>query len=612
VTSPFNQPPFNQSHSGPSQSYRQSQSDPIEQDLLGASSDPGGQGSPAARSPKRRIVAIALGCVLAALGTAYVVGLVVAGDRLPKHTTVEGVAVGGLDPTEAVDLLTKAIEPIATEAVPVTVAGEPDELDPADAGLTVDYQASIDAAGGGGSLDPRHIYRVLTGGSETPAVVRVDHDRLTAAVGDLADEHDRQPRNASLSYDGSAVVAQDSVPGMTVDTGTSASVLAEAYPTATAVPIPVTMAEPDITTAEVDALVGDFAKPAVSAPVVVKAGRAGSFRVTPSMIGSAISFEPADGTLAPKLDAEGLRQAVDSSIDDLDLADHRDATVRLVDGKPKVIPSTDGTDVSAADLAAAVKPALTKPRGERTVAVKLTGAPASFTTADAEKLRIREVTGEFTTYFPYSNYRNVNIGRAAQKINNTVLKPGQTFSLNKIVGERTKANGFVDGYIISGGKFKKELGGGVSQSATTAFNAMFFAGLQDVQHRPHTLYIDRYPAGREATVAWPTLDLKFRNNTDYGVLVQAYVKKATSSRKGSITVRMWSTKTWDKVTSTALKRSNFTTGRDITDNSSDCEPQAPVRGFTVNYSRLFHRDGSIVKREPFRWTYSPTDRIRCR
>ena len=119
------------------------------------------------------------------------------------------------------------------------------------------------------------------------------------------------------------------------------------------------------------------------------------------------------------------------------------------------------------------------------------------------------MTGQFTTYFPYLEYRNVNIGRAAELINGTVLKPGETFSLNGVVGERTRANGFTEGFIIQGGKFKKELGGGVSQSATTTYNAMFFAGLKDIEHQPHTLYIDRYPPGREATVAWPSLDLKF-------------------------------------------------------------------------------------------------------
>ena len=367
-----------------------------------------------------------------------------------------------------------------------------------------------------------------------------------------------------------------------------------------------------VTTAEVAELATSYAKPAVSDAVTVKAGAAGSFEVTPTMIGKSITFVSADGKLTPKLDAEKLRSVADDAVSKVELKKPKDATVKLSDGKPTVVPAVNGTTVSAANLAAAVEPALTKTGKERTADVELTGAKAKFTTEDAEQLGVKKVTGEFTTYFPYATYRNVNIGRAAELINGTVLKPGDTFSLNGVVGERTAKNGFVEGYIISGGKFKKELGGGVSQSATTTFNAMFFAGLKDIQHQPHTLYIDRYPPGREATVAWPTLDLKFQNDTKYGVLVQAYVKKATPSSKGSITVKMWSSKTYDSIKSSELKKSNFTTGRDITDDSAKCEPQAPVQGFTVNYSRIFRNDGKVVKTEPFRWTYAPTDRITCK
>jgi len=276
-----------------------------------------------------------------------------------------------------------------------------------------------------------------------------------------------------------------------------------------------------------------------------------------------------------------------------------------------VVPAVDGTRVEAQALARAVEPVLTLKGDERTADVELTGAKAAFSTEDAERLGITEVTGQFTTYFPYAEYRNVNIGRAAKLINGTLLKPGETFSLNGVVGERTKANGFTEGFIINGGKFQRELGGGVSQSATTTYNAMFFAGLKDVEHQPHTLYIDRYPPGREATVAWPDLDLKFQNDTRYGVLVQASTVRSTPGRRGSITVRMWSTKTYDKVESSALAKSNFTSGRDLVDTSSSCEPQAPAQGFDVRYSRLFYRGGEVVKRERFSWRYGPTDRIRC-
>ena len=100
-----------------------------------------------------------------------------------------------------------------------------------------------------------------------------------------------------------------------------------------------------------------------------------------------------------------------------------------------------------------------------------------------------------------------------------LLKPGETFSLNDTVGERTAANGFTKGFIISDGVFKEDFGGGVSQVATTTFNAAFFAGLEDVEHKPHSFYIDRYPVGpRGHRRLGRRVDLKFKNTTPYGVL----------------------------------------------------------------------------------------------
>lgn len=563
------------------------------------------------RSTGRRLLWITGGLLIALIVGLYLVGYAVAGDRLPKNATVAGVPVGGLSRDAAIDKLTAELSARATAPMKLRVGERRVELDPAAAGLGIDYPASVDAAGGGRSLDPRQIVRVLTGGGKTEAVVLVEDSRLRAAVAKLAAGADREPKDAAVSYVKARVKKSAAVTGLTVRQAEATQAIEAGYLSPEPVIVPVVTAEPAVTDAEAERLIADVARPAVAAPVEVKAGRSGRFRVTPAMIASALSFPTADGAFTTKLDAKALRAAAEPAIDRLDLAQDRDATVRLVDGRPKVIPAVDGTDITAEDLAAAVSPVLTKPAAERKVSVKLSGAPASFSTEDAEKLKIKEVTGAFTTYFPYEYYRNVNISRAAQLINGTVLKPGEVFSLNKVVGERTKANGFTEGFIIQGGKFRRELGGGVSQVATTTFNAMFFAGLEDVEHRPHTLFIDRYPAGREATVAWPSLDLKFRNNTAYGVLVQAYVQKAPPGGRGSITVRMWSTKTWDRVASSQLARSNFTTGRNLTDDSPDCEPMSPVQGFDVSYSRLFYRDGAVVKRERFFWRYAPTDRVRC-
>jgi vancomycin resistance protein YoaR len=568
--------------------------------------------SPPTRRSKVPLVLAAVATALVMLGALYAVAFLMAGDKLPRNAVISGVAVGGLDRSAAIDALTRELGPRADAPIEVTVNGEAGQVAPDDAGLSVDYAASVDAAGGGQSFDPRQIFRVLTGGSATKATVLVDETKLESAVAGLAKDADQPPRDAALAYDGTKVDQTEARPGVTVEQQAAATAIENGYLVASApIELPAAVVEPNVTDDEAGEVREKVAEPAVSAPIKVKAGAAGTFTVTPAMIAASLAFVPENSTLSPVLDAAKLRRAAEPAVKKVELTRPKDAEVRLVNGRPQVVPAVNGTGVAADDLQKSVEPALTAKGSERTVSVELTGAKAKFSTEDARKLGIKEVTGEFTTYYPYAPYRNTNIGRAAELINNTVLKPGETFSLNDIVGERTAANGFVEGYIIQGGKFKKELGGGVSQSATTTFNAMFFAGLKDVEHRPHTLYINRYPAGREATVAWPTLDLKFTNDTKYGVLVQAVRVNGSPGNRGSITVRMWSTKTYEKVVATKAVRSNFTTGRDITDDAPDCEPQAPVQGFDVSFARLFYRGGSVVERENFFWRYAPTDRIRC-
>jgi len=230
----------------------------------------------------------------------------------------------------------------------------------------------------------------------------------------------------------------------------------------------------------------------------------------------------------------------------------------------------------------------------------------------AEALGVKERISSFKTYYPYAPYRVTNIGRAAELIHLSVVLPGETWSLNQTVGERTAANGFVKGYIIKDGRFAEDLGGGVSQLATTTFNAMFFAGLKDIEHKPHSFYIDRYPVGREATVAWPYVDLQFQNDTDHGVLVQAYITPSTPSRSGAITVKMWSTKTWD-ISSRKSDRYAFTEPPTRYLDAPDCQASSGAPGFQVDVTRIFRRPGSVetVRTEKFHTVYNPEPRLIC-
>jgi vancomycin resistance protein YoaR len=239
-------------------------------------------------------------------------------------------------------------------------------------------------------------------------------------------------------------------------------------------------------------------------------------------------------------------------------------------------------------------------------------AQADFTTKEARALKVREEVSRFVTYFPYAVYRNVNQSRAAELIDGTLLQPGETFSFNDTVGERTAENGFVPGFIISDGVFREDLGGGVSQVVTTTYNAAFFAGLKDIEHKPHSFYIDRYPVGREATVAWPSVDLKFKNNTPYGVLIEAFVVNSTPSSQGEMHVRMWSTKHWDIRASTS-ERYAFTSPNTRYDDTDACVPTTGYGGFTVKVRRHVRKAGSdeLLRTEVDTVTYTPADTVIC-
>ncbi|HAB57201.1 MAG TPA: hypothetical protein DCE75_04025, partial [Acidimicrobiaceae bacterium] len=154
----------------------------------------------------------------------------------------------------------------------------------------------------------------------------------------------------------------------------------------------------------------------------------------------------------------------------------------------------------------------------------------------AKSLGIVEVIGEFTTSYQPNQTRNINIQRIAELTQGAVIEPGGEFSINDYVGRRTREKGFVDAGVISNGVFTTSVGGGISQYATTLFNAAFFAGLDFGNYQSHSIYISRYPYGREATVNFPNVDLEILNTTPYGVLVWP------TTDETSITVTLYSTK----------------------------------------------------------------------
>ena len=169
--------------------------------------------------------------------------------------------------------------------------------------------------------------------------------------------------------------------------------------------------------------------------------------------------------------------------------------------------------------------------------VPITGSFGSLPGGDGPPAHDVFVVSEFTTFHPPNQARNINIDLIADMTDGAVVAPGEVFSLNDHVGQRTEEKGFVAAGAIIGGivyccDHPANIGGGTSQFATTLYNAVFFGGYEDVFHRPHSLYFSRYPVAREATLGFPGPDVQFRNDTAYALTID------TSHTDTSVTVRL--------------------------------------------------------------------------
>ncbi|HEX5860489.1 MAG TPA: VanW family protein [Nocardioides sp.] len=543
-------------------------------------------------------------------GGGYVAAYVLAGDNVPVGTTIAGVDVGGRSEEAAVRVLDRALSERTTAPIEVSIDGEAtDTVDPEEAGLSVDAEASVAAAGGGRSWAPDRLWDYFTGGEELDPVVVVDETAMSVAVDQLVQDHGRRPRDGDVVFREGQVRVVEPRPGEVIEADAVRDALEAAYLQDTTAEVSRTAVQPDVDDADVAEALDRFANPALSGPVTLVFDRH-HVRLSPGDFAPALAMRERGGELVPDLDDQRLLRLVERGMSKNGAP--VDATVRIVDGLPRVIPDRPGVRFRPDDVRRAFLAVVRKPASRRVAQVEARVARADFRTADARKLRIRRQVSEFTTFYPHAAYRNTNIGRAAELVDGTILKPGETFSLNGTVGERTRANGFTKGFIIEDGVYKEELGGGVSQLATTTFNAMFFAGLEDVEHKTHSFYIDRYPVGREATVAWGSVDLRFRNDTPHGVLITARVTPSTPSSQGAVTVRMWSTKVWD-ITASTSERYDFTPEQTRRLQGDDCVPNDGYPGFDVDVTRHFRRAGedALHHNEVFHTTYLPSDTVIC-
>ncbi|MEV4762597.1 VanW family protein [Micromonospora chokoriensis] len=527
-----------------------------------------------------------------------------AGD-VPRGTSVLGAELGGRSRADADrELRAELARRAADHAKPLTVSvdGRTAEINPADVGLEVDVPATVAAAA---AADAHPVSR-LVGSRTVDPVVTVDVARLDDALRKVLGDQAQGMTMPAITYQGTKPKVVQPKPGLALVPERSAEVVRAGWLAGTPITVPLVETHPATTPEELDRLVNELAKPAVAAPVTLRTTK-GSVKVPPAVIAKSLRFT-ADktGKLTPSVDVKRLRAALGDDLNTIEVP-AKDATMSISGGRPTVTDGRPGQQLDAATLGQDLLAVLPKSDG-REVTGELKPTQPELTAEKLSGLGIKEQVSTFTTRFTggLASSRSQNIATIAKDVDGTVVLPGKTFSLNGHTGERGYAQGYRDAPVILNGKLVPGVGGGTSQFTTTLFNATYYAGLEDVEHKPHSYWFDRYPAVIESTIFWPDLDFKFRNNTEYGLLID------TSYTSSTITVSIWSTKIYDSVKTEYGPRRNITTPKLIhLEPGPSCIATNGINGFTQDAFRVIKKGGAVVKREKFTWRYDAEPRYVC-
>ncbi|MGD2052225.1 MAG: VanW family protein, partial [Acidimicrobiia bacterium] len=359
--------------------------------------------------------------------------------------------------------------------------------------------------------------------------------------------------------------------------------------------LPTKVLEPDLTRADVDAAVGQAGR-LLDGPVTLVASDPEvsitfpTEQLTDMFVSRVTSASPPELTVGFDEDAlaallEPHRQEIEQPA--------RDAAFFVDEETEQVTlqPARDATLLNVDMVAAALRQAALSPTNAGPFPFE-SGTEPDFTTADAEAMGpITKVSG-FHTEYPAGQARVTNIHLMADAVDGAIVLPGEEFSLNQYVGERTQEKGYVLAPMILGGELVDSFGGGVSQFATTFYNAEFFGCYEDVTHQPHSYYFTRYPEGREATISWPTPDLVFRNDSDALVIIK------TQYTSTSITVEFYGNNGGRVCEAEKSDRYGYTDPEEVYEEDPELTPEDEIvdegsKGWAIDITRIMtFADGS--------------------
>ncbi|WP_410660220.1 VanW family protein [Amycolatopsis sp. lyj-112] len=557
---------------------------------------------------------MAAGVLMGLFVLAYAVDLIASAGDVPRGVTVAGIDVGGLTHKEAESKLRRELEPRLIEPVRIRAGDVRTVLYPTSSGLGLDWPQTLGRAGHQ-PLSPYTRVMSFFSGREVGVVTWTDAPRLEKSVADLAAAKLNRPavegdigfRPIAGSDGGVLPVAVEPRSGQTLsDVKAAVTKVTDGWLSDAGVELKVDIAPVKANSPGVHAALDKIVVPAVAKPIVVR-GEGKDATLKPDTIAGSFQFAARDdGNLEVRIDQGKLRAAVQPQLRATE-TDGADAQIVFVGDRPAVQPSKDARKVNWDLTFTSLTSVLSRSEDRELKAVYDASSP-SVSTEAATVLGINEVIGEFTTS-GLNGPAMTNVQTLAARVSGAIVKPGETFSLGGRSGARTTAAGYVPAPVNEDATGPVVVGGGVSQLATTLYNAAYLAGLADGGHLEHDHYLDRYPVARDVKAIGADgapVEMQIVNDAPTGIAIQAI------PANGSVTVRIWGTKRFS-VQSAGGERHSFVPPAVQLGSGPGCLPDPGVAGFSTSDTRVLVDvvSGTEVRRETRNATYSPRPTVIC-
>jgi vancomycin resistance protein YoaR len=497
----------------------------------------------------RRIKRITFVAFLGLIMVVIVCAIVYAGSpgTLAKGIKIDSVDVGGLSAAEATLLLERRAEASRGEPVTFRVGGHSFKLRASRIGLKSDWAAAVEAArdkgDGFGPLRGFRRARLRLFGGDVDAQATYDKSALESALARIGGVVDQPHREAAVVLHGLHSVIVPAQAGRVLDRAAAGAAIVSALASMRRghrVALPMKLDKPQVTGPMLGHALAQT-RSALSAPVVLAVGPT-RYRLPRWRIAGLLEL-PAKGSTALRIAGPGaddyfkrLQKVVNRPA--------RDAQFVVTSNGVTIRPALDARVVNVPATAHRLLGAALR-RVNRTAAVAIVSHPAKRTTEDAKAMGINGIVSSYTTYYGGVPNRIHNVEVVSHLVDDALIAPGKEFSFNGTTGERNAAKGLLEAPVIINGELENALGGGTCQVSTTVFNAAYEAGLPITARTNHALYISHYPQGRDATVDYPDIDLKFVNDTGHWLLLRTFVNSS------SLTVNLYGTPQHRRVESEA-------------------------------------------------------------